>query len=119
MNNKIIILSVLLFTFVSFIFLSIVERKQADINNQNIWMVYFSDPKSSSLDFQIENHSSNPAFHWQVMIDKAVINEGDTSVNTGEIKKIPISMDSTENKKIIISVTDNKNGKKEIYKSLP
>ena len=118
MSNKLIIISTSLFLLVSFVYLSVQEKKQADINTKNLWMTYFNNPKDSSLDFTIENHSDHTSFHWQILTDTAVTNEGDTSLSLGESKKIPVSMssDETTGKKITISVTtDDEN--KQIYKT--
>ena len=103
----------------SFVFLSVVEKKQSDINNKNIWTLYFSDPKSGSLDFTIENHSQNKVFHWQILLDKTMVTEGDSTVLLGDIKTIPVPKDGIDlsNKKITISVTDINSNKKEVYKN--
>jgi hypothetical protein len=120
MSNKIIIFTTVAFLFVSFVFLSVVEMKKGDINSKNIWMLYFSDPKSSSLDFTIENHTQNKNFHWQILLDKTVTTEGDSTISLGNTKTIAVPKDNIDlsNKKITISVTDSNNNKKEIYKNL-
>ena len=104
---------------ISFIFLSVVEIKQADINSKNIWTLYFSNPKDNSLNFTLENHSQNKVFHWQILLDKTVVTEGDSTVLLGDTKNIPVPKDNIDlsNKKITISVTDINNNKKEIYKN--
>lgn len=118
MNNRIIIAATLGMLLISFIFLSAFETKQADINKQNIWFVYFTDPKNDSLDFSIENHSQNEFFHWQIMADKKLVVENDASVLPGETKTITIPKDNIDLSKrklsIIVIAGDNK---KEIYKN--
>lgn len=106
-------------TLVSFVFLSVVEKKQSNVNSKNIWTLYFPDPKSGSLDFTIENHSQNKVFHWQILLDKIVVTEGDSTVSLGDTKTIPVPKDGIDlsNKKITISVIDVNNNKKEIYKN--
>ena len=120
MNNKTIIFGTIIFLLLSFVFLSVIEIKQSNINAKNIWTLYFSEPKNESLDFTIENHSQNKVFHWQILLDKIVVTEGDSTVALGDIKTIPIPKDDIDlsNKKITISVTDINNNKKEIYKNL-
>jgi len=118
MNNRIIILTTIVFFLISGIFLSAVERKQADLNSKNIWMLYFADPKSDSLDFTLENHSKSLNFHWTVLSDKTTLREGDITISNGQTKTIPLSIADTQNKKITVSVTDANNNKKEIYKNL-
>ena len=119
MSNRIIILTTVAFLFISFVFLSIVEMKQSDINSKNIWTLYFSNPKSSSLDFTIENHSQNKVFHWQILLDKILVIEGDSAVSLNDTKTITVPKDNLDlsNKKITISVTDGNNNKKEVYKN--
>lgn len=117
MNSKLIITLTLVMLFASFVFLAAVERKNSDINNHNVWMLYFTDPKSDSLDFAVENHSETSAFHWEIFSDKKKLTEGDISAEKGEIKKIPVSSENTKDKKITITVTNGEN-KKEIYKNL-
>ncbi|MDD5396792.1 MAG: hypothetical protein PHW24_01895 [Candidatus Moranbacteria bacterium] len=115
-NSKIIITAFSFFVLISFVFLSLVEKKQADINTKNVWMTYFKNPKDASLDFAIENHSKNNNFHWQILSDKTLVNQGDVTVKLGETKTLPVSLSDTQNKKITISVTSSDNNKKEIYK---
>ncbi len=118
MNNKTIIFCTIFFLIISFGFLSLTEKKASDINNQNIWMLYFDNPQSNLLDFKIENHSTDTSFHWQVATDKTITKEGDVLIPLGETKKIPILIPDSDklNKKIIISVTNEKKTK-EIYKN--
>jgi hypothetical protein len=116
MNNKLIIIATSLFLLISFIFLSVVEKKQADIDTKNVWMLYFENPKSNSLNFIIENHSTDTNFHWQILSDKSPTNQGDVAVKLGETKKIPVLQSDVANKKITIIVTAGEN-KKEIYKN--
>ena len=120
MSNRIIIITILGMILASFVFLSVVEIKQSNINNKNIWTLYFSDPKDGSLDFTIENHSRNKVFHWQILLDKTMVTEGDSTVSLGDTKTIPVPTDDVDlsNKKITISVIDNNSNKKEIYKNL-
>ncbi|HOF42437.1 MAG TPA: hypothetical protein PLF30_04190 [Candidatus Moranbacteria bacterium] len=117
MNSKIIIISTAVMLFASFVFLAAVEKKKMDINNHDVWMLYFVDPKSDSLDFVIENHSEIRTFHWEILSNKKKLTEGDIASEKGETKKIPVSSENTEGKKITITVTGEES-KKEIYKNL-
>jgi hypothetical protein len=119
MSSKTIILSTIGMLLVGFIFLSLTELKQADINSKNIWFLYFTDPKSDSLDFTIENHSKNENFHWQILIDKTVAVENNSVVSSGDKKTLSVPKDNVDlsNKKVTISVTDGSNNTKEIYKN--
>ncbi|EKD58619.1 MAG: hypothetical protein ACD_56C00084G0001 [uncultured bacterium] len=119
MNNKLIIISTISFMLISFVFLSWSERKQADINTKNIWMIYFENPTDNSLNFKIENHSTNTDFNWQLLAEKKIIREESAAIETGETSTIPVSMlpINTANKKTSVIVTAGEE-KKEIYKIL-
>jgi hypothetical protein len=116
MNKKIIIILVI-FLIISFFYLAYVEKKQADLNNKNFWVLYFSDPKSDNLDFVIENHSHNTNFHWEVLADENKINSGDITIVKGSTWKSNFQVADINNKKITISVLSD-NEKKELYKYL-
>lgn len=116
-NDKIIIFLTAIFIFLSFVFLSVVEMKQGDINSKNVWMLYFANPKSSALDFTIENHSKNTNFHFEIFSDKTKVKEGDLTIPLGAVKTIPVSAENVVDKKITITVTNDEK-KKEIYKNL-
>ncbi|MEI7621579.1 MAG: hypothetical protein WCJ51_03510 [Candidatus Moraniibacteriota bacterium] len=116
MNQKLIIFATIFMLLISSIFLSVVERNKADINKQNVWMLYFENVQNNSLNFKIENHSKSQQFHWQVSSGKTVLEQGDETIALGTTKKITTSPADIANKKIIISVTSE--GKaKEIYKN--
>lgn len=117
MKEKYIILATVVMLLASFVFLSFYEQKQSDINTKNIWVIYFTDPKSTSLDFAIENHSDKSNFHWKVLEGKNVLNEGDTVTANGKTSSIPVATPQAQGKKLIISVTSG-NDTKEIYKIL-
>lgn len=118
MKNKTTIILTTCFLLVSFTFLSLVERRVSNINNQDIWMLYFDNPQSQSIDFKIENHSKSNSFHWKISINKSNVKEGDMTISSGETKTVPISISDidTAGKKITVTVTSEKN-MKEIYKN--
>ena len=115
MNNKIIILATSLSLLASFIFLSVMEKKQADLNTKNVWMAYFDNPKDNTLNFTIENHSDKNSFHWEILKDKNKIQEGNASIANGSSNDIKLSLNDLQNNKITIRVTNNDNFK-DIYK---
>lgn len=100
----------------SFIYLSYRETQLANIENQNLWMLYFENPKNNSLNFAIENHSQSTNFHWKISLEKDEIKNGDIAINQGQTKIIPVNTPQIENKKITITITDSENKVKEIYK---
>jgi hypothetical protein len=118
-ERKIIILTIALF-FLSGIYLSIMETRQQDPSiNKNWWAVSFDDPKSSALDFTIENHSGKTAFHWTVLTaGKTKLKEGDVTVNKGDTADIKLDGKAlSATGKILIDVASGTD-KKEIYKNL-
>ncbi|HBI33665.1 MAG TPA: hypothetical protein DEA43_03540 [Candidatus Moranbacteria bacterium] len=117
MNNRLIILATSFFLLTSFVFLSVIEKKQADINTKNVWMIYFENPKDKSLNFTIENHSLSTNFHWEILADKDSVTQGNSVIANGAKKTIPVSSDGITNKKITVIITSDGNTK-EIYKSL-
>jgi hypothetical protein len=117
-NNKKIIASLVTLFFISAIYLSWVEKKQADLDlNKNWWVLSFFDPKSNDLSFKIENHSQKNNFHWEEVSDSGIIREGDLTVANGESAMLDVQKDSLVGK-IIVRVS-NGTDKKEIYKVLP
>src|SRR6266702_4571803 len=104
-NNRLIIIATGFFLLASFIFLSVIEKKQADINTKNIWSLYFENPKDNSLNFTVENHSNKTNFHWQILSDKTVADQGDLIIQLGTTKTVQIPAFDTANKKITIAVT--------------
>lgn len=116
MKERKIILLLALFLIISFSYLAFVETRQADLNYQkNWWVVYFENPKDSSLNFTIENHSDTNNFHWEVLQDKTKISESDTQIPKGEKNTIPLNLKDVIDKKITILISDSKD-KEEIYK---
>lgn len=102
----------------SAIWLSYVSKKQMDPNYQkNWWVLSFDNPKDNSLSFTIENHSNNNNFHWQILSEKTVVNQGDVTIKLGESKTIPATLPDTAGKKTTVVVTAGEE-KKEIYKIL-
>lgn len=118
MQNKIIITLFIGLTFISFSFLIYTETKNKDLNSRNLWFLYFANPKDLSLDFNIENHTNNTNFHYEILLDKTTIQKSDLTITKNETKTIhPSNIDTTANKKITIKVTDTANTTKEIYKT--
>jgi len=87
------------------------------MNDKNIWMTYFEDAKSSSLTFAIENHSDKKNFHWQLLQDKAIVNQGDAVIENGKTKTIMVPQADNTNKKMSVIVTAGEE-KRELYKNL-
>ena len=118
MQNKIIIGVFIFCLMLSFSFLAYSEKKKQDINTQNLWFLYFSDPKSSALDFSVENHTDKTEFHWELFSDKTKLQDGNLSVKKGATVTAPMPEISDRlGKKISIQVTASDNNVKEIDKT--
>lgn len=117
MNNKIIILSIIILLAVSFFFLAYTEKKQANPESQNFWILYFADPKGENLDFIIENHGSEKKFHWEVYAGSDKVEQGNISLSKTYRKSLSLSKSNFDNKKITVKASAG-DEKKEIYKYL-
>ena len=116
MNNRSIIISLIIFLLLSFGFLAWTENKQQSPASQNWWVVSFSNPKDNSLDFVIENNSNDTAFQYEILEDKNSIKKDTVEIAKGTKKEIPVTIENTEDKKITIRVSAGSD-RKEIYKS--
>jgi hypothetical protein len=114
---KKIIISLILFLFLSFIFLAYTETKQENPQSQNWWVIYFTNPKDSNLDFVIENNSNKTNFHYEILSDKNNLEEKDIEIGKGIKKEIPVNINDTSDKKITIRVSIG-DDIREIYKTL-
>lgn len=118
MQKKIIVAFIVLFIASSF-WLFYQNDKQRDLNSGgDWWAVHFVNPKDSSFDFAIENHSAKFNFHWEILADGNKIQEGDINVPKGETGNSmfqDMNPDNLGNKKISVKVTSD-NDTKEIYK---
>lgn len=118
MNQKnIIIFIIVLFVLCSGYLFFVSDQGLTSDTGKNWWALYFEDPKGASLDFVIENHSSNDNFHFEVTAQKNKLQEGDVEIRTGENKKIELDLPEAKNTNITVSVSDGSD-KKEIYKNL-
>jgi len=118
-EKKIIIITLALFLS-SGVFLSLMEIRQQDPNTgKNWWSVSFDDPKSSSLNFTIANHSDGNSFHWTaVTAGGTKLKEGNEKITKGGTSEIKIENQTLNaTGKILIDVSSG-NDKEEIYKNL-
>lgn len=116
LKNNVIIISLGIFVIASFFFLAFVEQRQQNPDYQkNWWVVYFSDAKSSNLNFAIENHGADANFHWEVLQDKNRIKENEIKIMRGETWTSNVQVDNMDGK-VIIKVLNGED-KKYIYKN--
>ena len=119
MKNNIIILATILFFILSASSLAWIEKKQSNENEgKDWWALYFTEPKSDSLNFVIENHSNENNFHWEISYGGDKIKKGNSNIKKGSALQLNSHLNiEPENKKIIIQVISG-DKKKEIYKNL-
>ena len=117
-NTRFIIISLIGCFLFSFFFLAYSEKKTENIDAQNFWFLSFSDPKNSLLSFNVENHTANDEFHWELLADKNKLQDGDLKVEKGKTVTtfIPEVADVL-GKRISIKVTAKDNSTKDIYKT--
>ncbi len=115
MDNKKIIVFLIIFLIASFLYLAYIEQNRR--GEENFWVLYFADPKNDSLNFIIENHSDNNNFHWEILADKDKIKEGDIKIAKNSTWELNSQVTDYSDKKITIVVSDGDN-KKEIYKNI-
>ena len=61
-NEKIIIFLIIFFLLASFSFIFYYEKKQQSPLADNMWEVYFENPKSQELTFSIKNNGKRVLF---------------------------------------------------------
>ena len=114
-NNLIVIFLGLCLLF-SMLYLSTVEVAQRDLDqDKNWWSVYFENPKDGSLDFFIENHGDSNDFTWEVYLEKNRIFEQKVSISKGDKKKLTVSSNNLDDKRVLIKISDGLKNK-ELYK---
>lgn len=118
-NQQLVIISfiVLLFVISSIWLFYISDKFMNPDYNTDWWVLYFEDPKSQSLNFTIENHSSKNNFHWEVLEKKNKLQEGDVQLSKGNKKDISIDIPPKSDKKITVRISADNIETKEIYKN--
>jgi hypothetical protein len=116
-QRKIILFLIVLFILSSSFLLYTAKNFNNPDYNKNWWAVYFENPKTSDLNFVIENHSYQNTFHYVVLAGSDKIDEKDVSLMKGETKNIkPKNINPQENRRVTIQVISGEI-KKEIYKN--
>ena len=113
MSNKSIIISLIIFLVLSLGYLAYIQTKQQSIENQNFWIVYFSDFKDNSLNFVIENNGNEENFNYKIFAEEILLKEASVEIEKGAKKEINFDIE----KKGKISVRVNAgNENQEVYK---
>lgn len=116
-SHKIIIISLLFFLLASLVCLAWLEQKQRE--SGSFWALYFSEPKSDSLNFTIENHSQKNNFRWEASGGNKKM-EGSLEIKKGSsaeitLSKITLSKSDFDREKITVRVFSGEEVR-EIYK---
>jgi hypothetical protein len=114
-TTKIIIFILTLFIISSVFLFGKNEQGLNPDYQKDWWAVSFVDAKNTDLSFNIENHSNNNNFSWEIVSGKDTLKKGDLIVARGEKKDIPIDLSNLKNK-ILVRVSDGKEFQ-EIYKN--
>jgi len=115
MNDRKIIIAVIILIIASFFYLSYKEsaiEKHAGRNQG--WFLYFNDPKSRDLSFTVENYEEGKEFKWALYLDKDKIQEGSEFISFDSKKSVSpeFNLPETDRMKFTIEVTDGKEDKK-------
>lgn len=114
-KHLVIIFSALFLVSASFLFWQ--NERELDPNQgKNWWTLSFANPQDrSSLDFIIENHSTETAFQYQIMVGKNLKQEGVVEIALGESKVVTTPITPEEKSRTSLIVTTGTE-KKEIYR---
>jgi len=113
---KIILFFLSLFLLSSVYLFAIDSRYNNPKNNSSWYAIFFNQAKSNSLDFTIENFSSQTNFHWELLSNKEKIASGDTEIETNAKETITLPEKSEEKTKYTVRVSAG-NLTQEIYKN--
>lgn len=104
-ERKITILTIS-FVVIACLIFAYSEKSLRSTENQDWWTINFSDPKSRSLDFYIENHSNSTSFHWSVSAGKnKPIFEADETIKKEDKKFIKVKLEAPQNKEYTIRIS--------------
>lgn len=115
-NKNLLVIFLSFCMLISMVYLSYTEVHQRDLNqNKDWWVAYFENSKDNSLDFYIENHGNLNNFTWEVYLEKNKIFEQTVTIPKGNSKKLVVSSNDLDNKKVIVKISDGLKNK-ELYK---
>lgn len=113
MNQRNIIISLIVLLITSFSFLAYTENNQHTMNDK--WFIYFENPQDNSLNFIIENTSDENSFLWSVSADSKELKNGEIEVLKNTYKTVRIERIPSGNN-FTVQITQNEESK-EIYKN--
>ena len=91
MQQKTILIFLIIFLITSFSWLAYIEKKQHQIKNQ--WFLYFQNPTADAdLDFIIENYTNDSDFTWQLLNNENIIKAEKVKVLKGDKKTVNIKL---------------------------
>lgn len=113
MNQKTIILAIVIIFAASFFRLAYIEKNEHNLDGQ--LFTYFNSPKDDSIDFSIENYTKNPETIWAIYCG-----ENELKKQTIEIKntQATISPDISCKKEQVKIEIKSGNNERVLYKNL-
>ncbi|MCA9364606.1 MAG: hypothetical protein KC736_01805 [Candidatus Moranbacteria bacterium] len=118
--NNLIIASIVLSLFLSVGFLSFVEHRQHTPSGW--WSVSFVTPRSDSLDFVIENFTTETSFTYDIVRgQEKVIDSGMVTVPFGDSVSTVVNTNEKflDAQRLTVVVKDSDGNKKEIFRIFP
>jgi len=113
MSSKVIIIATLLLIAVSFSVLFVIETKNHNYDFDKSWtVVYFDNPRNSSLEFMIENHQgSKTEYAYEIFVNDQSVAKNRVEIAAGAKQKIEPILDlnkyraGSENARVEIDVS--------------
>jgi len=116
-KESFLVFALLMFFLASATFLSVKISSDLSLDNgKSWWALSLDDPKGTSLDFTVDNHSANVHFSYAVTNGKTILGSGTVSVPKGEQKTISPSISGVMTGRESVTVTTDDGKKKEVYR---
>lgn len=118
MKDRSILVTSALMTVGAFFILSFaIDRHALDPDHgKNWWSVEFADPKGSSLDFTVTNHSATTRFFYTVGRDREKLDERTIEISSGSSVTVPMDIRVSDDVRTTITVRTSDTDRKELYK---
>ena len=113
-HQKIIILFLAVLLVTNFSWLAYQEKQQHRLQNQ--WFLYFQNPADQSLDFVIENYTTDNNFEWVIRQNEKIIQKSATKINNQEKKDIAVNLNPEKFSGKIIILVKHQGKSQNIYK---
>ncbi|MFA5994084.1 MAG: hypothetical protein WC823_03940 [Parcubacteria group bacterium] len=117
-HHKIILFITLLFVAGASYLFAIDTRYNNPAHNTDWFSLSFTNHQTESMDFVIENFTSQSNFHWELLAGKEKIADGIVSVAPENKKEIVVPMKDKIAERFTIRVSSDKEIVQEIYKNI-